>query len=183
MKNLHALFSPLFIVLLLSSLLIGCASGPDYRATNGSRYGYQEVKLSDTHYRVQYKLRGAKPDKAMDYALLRAAELTLANEYDWFLATNNELLVDQGREASSTQLTRQYNRSTQCGLLSCSTSYYPTTVATHSINTGSTPSTQVFLTISFGKGTRPDNSDSYDAQDIHDTIIERHQLVNRSAAR
>ncbi len=179
MKNIFEKQTRKFILLitvLAAAILSGCASGPDYRAAEGSRYGYQEVRLSEDHYRIQYKLRGNKPEQAMDFALLRAAELTLLNGYDWFLATNNEMLVNEGRDAVRTEVSRQYNRSTSCGLLSCRTSYYPTTVATQTFSTGAPASTQVFLTISFGKGVRPENGDTYNAEALKRNIRDRNQL-------
>ncbi len=81
----------------------GCASKPDYRsATNGS-VGYSEQKITEDRYRVQFKSHSKLVADASDYALLRSAELTEQQGYDWFVVTSKETFVE-----SEKQQTRYY---------------------------------------------------------------------------
>jgi len=64
--------------------LAACASGPEpYRAAKGSEArGYQDLQIESDRFRIAYRAEEAQT--AHDYALLRAAELTLAQGADWF---------------------------------------------------------------------------------------------------
>ncbi len=65
----------------------GCATayGPVYeRATSQYDDGYSEQRIDDNRYRVQYRVENADPQLAQDWALRRAAELTIQRNYDWF---------------------------------------------------------------------------------------------------
>jgi hypothetical protein len=148
-------------------LITGCASQPDYRQAQGSGFGYKETKLSDTQYRIHFKARGSDKVKAMDYAMLRAAEVTLNNGYDWFVVTHRETLVDDQRQELSPQIgfSQRYAHVTECGLISCRTRTYPSTQLSTGIFIGGTERSEVesVLSIELGRGTRPANTDSFDA--------------------
>ena len=52
-------------------------------APNG--VGYSEYRIEPGRYRVTFQgAPGASPQQIMDYALIRAADLALADGYDWF---------------------------------------------------------------------------------------------------
>ena len=84
-----------FATLIMGLTLAACASQPAYRAAENGGYGYSETKLTDTQYRVYFKGKGSDKTKAMDYAMLRAAEVTLNEGYDWFVVANRETMVDR----------------------------------------------------------------------------------------
>ena len=67
--------------------MAGCATsyGPTYEPAN-SQYdsGYSEQRLDDNRYRVQYRIERGDTALAQDWALRRAAEVTLGQRYDWF---------------------------------------------------------------------------------------------------
>ena len=68
--------------------MAGCATGgygPVYESAS-SQYddGYSEARLDDNRYRVQYRIENGDLQLAQDWALRRAAELTLNQRYDWF---------------------------------------------------------------------------------------------------
>lgn len=79
----------LFIALVLLS---SCATGPLYSpATGPDQAGYSETRLTDTRYRVTFVGRSStSADQVSNFALLRAAELTLENGYDWFRVVSRD---------------------------------------------------------------------------------------------
>ena len=67
--------------------LSACASLAPYGAQMGpGGQGYAEQRIESNRFRVTYNGVGA-PGPVMDMALLRAAELTTAEGYDWFEVT------------------------------------------------------------------------------------------------
>jgi hypothetical protein len=64
-------------------LLAACATAPVYGpAASPSDYGYREQPIEEGRYRVSY--RGKTLAAAEDGAIRRAADLAVANGYDWF---------------------------------------------------------------------------------------------------
>lgn len=158
------------IAVLITLTLSACASQPAYQAAKDNGYGYSETKLTDTQYRVLFKGRGSDTTKAMDYAMLRAAELTLEQGYDWFVVANKETLVDRQRTEPTTQVgfSRRYNQVRECGLVTCRTYTSPTTQFETGIFVGGTQKSQIesILDIQLGRGTRPDTTQSFDARQV-----------------
>lgn len=153
------------LIFCLAMLLGACATNlSNYRAAKGDGPGYREIALDNISYRVQFKLRGNQRAAAENYALQRAAELTLAAGYDWFIVSKqNRRLLNEGStnvsdnpfESPDTFHTRR------CGLLGCKTQ-------THHIPDVDTnikeSYTLVMLDIHMGRGIRPEKN-SYDAQE------------------
>ncbi|WP_241967845.1 CC0125/CC1285 family lipoprotein [Pseudidiomarina homiensis] len=161
----------LMSIALVSVVLAACSSQPDYRAAEGSSgYGYDATQLTDTQYRVTFKARGSDADKAMDYALLRAAEVTLQNGYDWFVVTHRETLIDNERVEPSSTLRYADSRDvvTRCGLVSCTTTSYPRSTFSAGVHIGGDRSQDIksILEIKLGKGVRPDTDASFDALEV-----------------
>jgi hypothetical protein len=76
---------PYVCAALAAIMLAGCATGhgPRYeRAERPGDFGYYDVRLDDNRYRVHY--RSERGVSAEDFAMRRAAELTLQHRYDWF---------------------------------------------------------------------------------------------------
>lgn len=155
---------------IITLTLAACSSQPEYRAAEGSGYGYDATQLTDTQYRVTFKARGSDADKAMDYALLRAAEVTLQNGYDWFIVTHRETLIDNERIEPSSTLRYSDSRDvvTRCGLVSCTTTSYPRSSFSAGIHIGGDKSQDIksILEIKLGKGVRPDTDASFDALEV-----------------
>ncbi|WDI32602.1 hypothetical protein PUV54_05260 [Hyphococcus flavus] len=77
----------------------GCATGaygPVYeRASSQYDDGYSETRIDDNRYRVQYRVDNGDLRLAQDWALRRAAELTLSQRYDWFqVISRNRMFRD-----------------------------------------------------------------------------------------
>lgn len=153
------------IIILFITLVLGaCASQSTYKAASGDGPGYKEIALGENHYRVQFKVRGHARATAGDYALLRAAELTLAQGYDWFFVEKRttRTLNDDDNYLPSSQpvITRK------CGLLGCRTSSY--TLPTQEFDIPDTE-TLVLLDIRMGRGVRPEK-ESYDARETQEKL-------------
>ncbi|WP_269348863.1 CC0125/CC1285 family lipoprotein [Alteromonas macleodii] len=162
------------IMLVLAVLIMaGCASQPDYRQAKKGGFGYTESKLSDTQ-RVHFKAKGSDKGKAMDYAMLRAAELTLLEGYDWFVVTDRETLVDKEtvQTTPTAGFSQRYARVTECGVLTCRTSYHPTTQFETGVFVGGSQQSEIesILSIEIGKGTRPTSATSFDAREVRDNL-------------
>lgn len=81
-----------------SLALAGCASLAPYGPqTVQEGQGYSEYRIEQTRWRVTYRGVGA-PGPVADYALLRAADLTVEQGFDWFEVTQR--IVD-GRPDSA----------------------------------------------------------------------------------
>lgn len=83
-----------FMMLLAGLALGACATavGTDYAPADRKGYGYSDTRIEADRYRIVFAGDGATPPEAVeDYALLRAAELTLASGYDWFRVIGRSL--------------------------------------------------------------------------------------------
>ncbi len=75
------------LIATIAVVLTGCATLAPYgpRTPQGSQ-GYSEYRIDSQRWRVTYDGIGA-PGPVMDLALLRAADLTVEQGYDWFEVT------------------------------------------------------------------------------------------------
>ena len=74
-------------IALVAALAAGCATavGTAYAPADSKGYGYADQRIESDRYRVIFAGDGATPPELVeDFAMLRAAELALANGYDWF---------------------------------------------------------------------------------------------------
>jgi hypothetical protein len=78
-----------FATLALIVALAGCATpAPQYGpALRPGDSGFSETRIETDRFRVSYRTAAGGAATAQDFALLRAAELTLQNGYDWFVVT------------------------------------------------------------------------------------------------
>lgn len=163
-----------FATLIMGLTLAACASQPAYRAAENGGYGYSETKLTDTQYRVYFKGKGSDKTKAMDYAMLRAAEVTLNEGYDWFVVANRETMVDREKVSVEPEIgfSKRYTRVTDCGLVTCRTRVYPESTLSTGIFVGGQEKSVIesALDIQLGRGTRPDLSSSFDARQVKENL-------------
>jgi hypothetical protein len=131
-------------------------------AVGAKSVGYVEQRLEAGRYRVTFRGGpGAPIEQVADYALLRAAELTLADGYDWFRVTDHftEERANNGPRLSVGTGGADYGRHSSVGV----------GVGT-SFDLGGGPRLSHTLTILMGKGPKPDDRDAYDARDVRATI-------------
>lgn len=160
---------------LLSLLVTACASNSPYHPAQGSGYGYQETRISEDRFRVSFMSPRVGRDEARDFALLRAAELTLLEGYDWFVVADRETVVDRERSAgngASLGVTRTDIARRDCGLVGCRTTYYPRHKVDAGVSVGADRKTvESVLEIRLGTGVRPASGDSYDAREVRDNLV------------
>ena len=79
----------LFFLLCGSLLLVGCATG--YHRDGGTG-GYSDVQLDDNLFQVSFRgNRYTRYEQAMDLVLLRAAEVTTAHGFRYFIVLESHI--------------------------------------------------------------------------------------------
>jgi hypothetical protein len=150
-------------VLALCASLAACATETVYApARNPSASGFTESRIEQDRWRVSFRGGGGAPAAQVeDYALLRAAQVTLANGYDWFV-------VDDRRMAQT-----GYSGAT-LGLGVGGASFGRHSAVGVGASTGMPlsggPELTAWLEIRLGKGAKPDGANAYDARDVERTI-------------
>lgn len=159
-----------------ATALGGCASSPDYVAADRpGDYGHHSRKLSGNRYRVNFTgHRRTGYEDTRDYALLRAAELTLAEGYEWFVIADRESESIRTREPEARfGYQRAYYTERRCGLLACTQSTRPATYARMEFDTARPETTHRHsLEIVMGEGEPPADGNYYDAQSVVKSIYE-----------
>ena len=149
--------------------LSACASLAPYGPQMGQGgQGYAEQRIESNRFRVTYNGVGA-PGPVADYALLRAAELTEAQGYDWFEVTQR---WTDGRLDSAGGL----RPSVGIGYGSSRYSGRHGGFSSSGVGVGvglnfSGPSpTSTTLEVVMGNGARPDRPNAYDARGVQDSL-------------
>lgn len=145
--------------------LTACASLAPYGAQVGpSGQGYSEQRIENDRYRVAYRGVG-EPGPVADYALLRAAELTTQQGYDWFEVTQRYIdgrpdsaggvrpTVSIGGGSSSYGGRYGHYRSSGVGV-------------GVGLNFSGPSPTSTVLEVRLGRGPAPDRSEAYDAREV-----------------
>lgn len=122
-------------ILLASAVLAlaACASTPSYsRASSPAAPGFSEQIIEANRWRVRYtgttRMTSAQ---VQDYALMRAAQLTLERGEDWFEVVNSDTNADSKRRYSiETDFGPDYYIHRSCGLVGCTTRAVPVMVRT-----------------------------------------------------
>lgn len=165
-------------VCFIPALILGvsaCASGPDYREARTDRSeGYSQQIIEAGRYRIQYKLDEDHIGKAQDYALLRAAELTMEQGFQTFKVVDETADIDRSdREPVRTSIEREYVVTRDCGLLSCRTTARPTFSRTEIGTIVSDDETIVTLEIQLSNDDASADPDKYDASQVAANIRAR----------
>ncbi len=81
----------------LVGLTACAATGPaEYSPAGKSQFGYTNTRIEANRFRVIYRGSGSQPaEQVEDFALRRAAELTLSNEADWFRIVDRQIEGDE----------------------------------------------------------------------------------------
>lgn len=168
------------IWLLAAVALSGCASSPQYvAADDAGDFGHYSTKLADNRYRVVYNGNNRIDlNKTKDYALLRAAELTLQEGYSWFEVVDRATTTKErssDRPHSGAGVERSYEVQRSCGLLGCTERVRPTTTVGMHVETGRAEEKHSYaLEILMGNGEMPEKGGNYyDASSVTKSIWER----------
>ena len=84
---------PKLLTAALVCLSLAACATPTVYAPAGDRYGsgFSDYRIEQGRYRVTFRGGGGAPEaQVADYALLRAADLTLRDGYDWFRVVDRE---------------------------------------------------------------------------------------------
>lgn len=152
--------------------LAACASLAPYGAqTSPGGQGYAEQRIESNRYRVTYNGVGA-PGPVADYALLRAAQLTTSQGYDWFEVTQR---WTDGHPDSAGGVRPSvgvgYGSSRGSGRYG---SYSGSGVGVGvGLNFSGPSATSTTLEVVMGNGRRPDRPDAYDARSVESNLGSR----------
>lgn len=147
--------------------LAACAATPTlYQPAAGPRaVGYSEYRIEPGRYRVTFRGGpGAPPQQVMDYALVRAADLAIAEGYDWFRVADRfmEGRPDRGPRVGVGVGGADYGRRSGVSL-GLGTSF----------DLGGGPSVVSTIEVVMGRGERPRGADTYDARALRRSLGER----------
>ncbi|WP_417681722.1 CC0125/CC1285 family lipoprotein [Pseudidiomarina aquimaris] len=155
-----------FMALVIALLTACTSSTAQYQAAGEKGFGYSDKQLAKDMYWVSYKSRDTSAQKATDYALLRAAELTLAQGYEWFVVSEKDV---SGKRLARNEQTEVHVdtiadcTSDMCGSVPATRKYGSDGV---NIKQEERADFTVELTVLFGKGERPEPKFVYDAEAV-----------------
>lgn len=160
-------------LLAASALALGaCASLAPYGAQTGpGGQGFSEQRIERDRYRVTYYGVGAA-GPVSDFALLRAAELTTQEGYDWFEVSQRWI---DGRPDSAGGVRPSLGVGYGGGSYRSPYGRYSSSGVGVGVGlnfSGPSP-TSTTLEILMGRGQRPDRPEAYDARGVQDAIRAR----------
>lgn len=171
MGNTTKLLPTLFLLLLATA----CTTQPLYSpAARPDGSGYWETRLTENRYRVTFTGRNATASETVkDYALLRAAELTIDNGFDWFQVVEREndgRVIDHSEPRVSVGVGIGGGRG--CGGFGCGVigSRWYTGVLVNPVSYAG--HYQTSLEILMGKGEPEDPNKVYDARELAKNLRE-----------
>lgn len=147
-------------------LAAGCQTLAPYGpATGPSSQGWTQQAIENDRWRVTYRGHG-RPEAVSDYALLRAAELTLERGYDWFLVEQS--WIDAGYPGGPRPNVSIGGGRADSGRYSASG-----VGVGLGLNLGGGEATVVSMEIRMGRGPQPPGGRPYDARDVAQSIRAR----------
>jgi hypothetical protein len=151
--------------------LTACATSPPrYEAASSSGAGYSEQQIETNRYSVTFRAPGgADANVLQDYALLRAADLTLQSNHDWFWVDHRGLDGEGARHSGASVGIgvggASFGRHTGFG----GGVGFNVPIGGHSGQTA----TAATLEIRFGEGAKPDDPNAYDARSVDTNVRAR----------
>ena len=144
----------------LTTLMLTAGESAPNPYPNGP--GFYETRIEANRYRITYRATGRMPrERVENFALLRAAEVTLGQGYEWFRVVGRQGEVDQrnGPRLSLGTGSTSFGRSSAVGL----------GVGT-SFDLSGPPAQTLTLEVVMGKGSQPADRDVYNAADVARTL-------------
>ncbi|WP_310542155.1 CC0125/CC1285 family lipoprotein [Phenylobacterium sp.] len=155
----------LLLTAALCAGLSACASAPTvYTAANGREaVGFSSYRIEPGRYRVTFRGGpGGSPEQVSDYALLRAADIALADGYDWFQVSDRMTRLAGGGSGPRVSLGTgggSYGRGGGVGI-GLGTSF----------DLGGGPALAETIEVVMGKGEKPPGVDVYDARGLRSAL-------------
>ena len=150
-------------VLALTACATTGAPPPYAAAASPTSAGYFETQIESTRYFVNYRApSGAEAARLEDYALLRAAELTLQNGRDWFWVDRRTLDQQDDGRSSGPRIGVGVGGATFGGNSSAGVGVG----MTFPLGSGQAGlrARGATLEVRFGEGLKPDDANAYDAR-------------------
>jgi hypothetical protein len=151
------------LTVLACASLAACATPTHFQPVAGrGGVGFSELRIEPGRYRVTFQGGPGAPEaQVQDYALLRAADLALADGYDWFRVVDRNI-----------RQTGYGGASVSLGLGGMSFGRHSATGV--GVGTGfplsGGPLLQASLEVLMGKGPRPSGDNVYDAHAVRASI-------------
>jgi hypothetical protein len=158
------------LVLAAVLLLAACASAPRYvPAASSTGAGYSEMQVENNRYFVTYRsASSADPQLLQDFALLRAADVTLEAGRDWFWVDRRQTDAAASRGYSGPSI--------GVGVGGGSGHFGGGVGLSFPIGGGGQPAARArsaTLEIRFGQGVKPDDPNAYDARALSAALRSR----------
>lgn len=158
-------------------ILGACASGPAYApAASGNAVGYSDQRIENDRWRVTYRgdSRMSSGD-VQDYALMRAAQVTLENGGDWFEVLTADTDADAKRRyTTETDYQTEYAVQRSCGPLGCSSRLVPVLTLTERPVVDTRTIYEHVIEFRFGKGQKLEGSPTmYNAHETFENLSAR----------
>jgi hypothetical protein len=160
-----------FIFVAACALIAACATTPPpyAAAASPSGAGYSETQIESNRYFVTYRASGtADAQLLQDYALLRAADLTLQNGREWFWV-DRRTLDDQNAQRSGPSFGVGVGAGSWGGRSGGSVGVgmnFP-------LGGGGQRANSATLEIRMGEGAKPDDPNAYEARSISQNLRSR----------
>jgi hypothetical protein len=152
--------------------LAACATPTVYgpanpNAAGTAKVGFSEYRIENNRYRVTFQGGGGAPQRQMaDYALLRSAEITLRDGYDWFQVVDRFGDANGSQAGSGPRLSIGGGSSSYGGRYGrYSGSGIGVGIGT-SVNLGGGPAYAHTVEILLGRGPKPNLPEVYDARGV-----------------
>lgn len=159
-------------------LVLGaCASAPVYGpASSPDAIGYSDQRIEDDRWRVTYRGNARMSSGSVqDYALMRAAQVTLENGGDWFEVVTADTDAD-ARRRYHTEIDYRTDYAVQrsCGPLGCTSRLVPVLARTERDVVETRTIYEHAIEFRLGTGEkRAGAPEIYDARDTFDTLRAR----------
>lgn len=155
----------IFLVSVSLILMSACAAvGPvSYGPADSKGFGYDERRIEDNRFRVSYQGSGGMaPALVEDYALRRAAELTLQQGFDWFRVAGRDLAGEKrgGVSIGTGFGSSSYGRRSSVGV----------GVGADLGRVGAQDYYIAQMEILMGSGAAPEDGDVYDARSVLENL-------------
>jgi hypothetical protein len=151
--------------------LAACASPSVYApAARANGPGFSDLRIEQDRHRVTFRGTSADtPAKLNDMALLRAAELTLAQGYDWFQVTNR--FAEPGSGGGGPSVSFGVGGTSFGGRTATGVGVGVTTPLGGGDGAGTVSA--VTLEVRLGRGEKPADPNAYDARQVQSAVRAR----------
>lgn len=166
-----------FIAVFTFFFLASCVNNSLYHPADRSGYGFEDKQLAQDQFEVRFIARGDNEELIREYALYRAAQLTLEQDYFWFKLLQEDVEIVRADPFDSSQIVADSGFREiggNCNPPQCMTSESEQSLFGSDLGLGHSRSkTTVKLIIKLLMGERPKSSSVFSAREISETYAEK----------